>query len=190
LIDRYLERNAITRQKLQLVGVAAMLIACKYEEIYAPEVKDFVYVTDKAYTREEVLDMEGKILASLQFNITTPSSYRFLERYTRLSKLDDKATMMSRYAIELAMIDYKCLKYTPSLLAVAAVYLASKLYKREAWPEALARNSKFTEQQVITCAKDLCGLVKNAEKMSVQAVRRKFSSAKFLEVAKIQFEKA
>ena len=59
-----------------------MLIACKYEEIYSPEVKDFVYVTDKAYTREEVIEMEGKILESLQFNLTMTSSYRFLERYT------------------------------------------------------------------------------------------------------------
>lgn len=47
-----------------------MLIACKYEEIYAPEVKDFVYVTDKAYTKEEVLRMEGLIINTLEFNFT------------------------------------------------------------------------------------------------------------------------
>lgn len=29
-----------------------MLIASKYEEIYAPEIRDFVYITDKAYTKE------------------------------------------------------------------------------------------------------------------------------------------
>jgi cyclin B len=33
------------------VGVTAMLIASKYEEIWAPEVNDFVYISDKAYTR-------------------------------------------------------------------------------------------------------------------------------------------
>jgi len=48
LIDRYLEAKKVLRQKLQLVGVTSMLIASKYEEIYAPEVKDFVYITDKA----------------------------------------------------------------------------------------------------------------------------------------------
>lgn len=62
LIDRYLEREQVNRQKLQLVGVTAMLIACKYEEIYPPIVKDFVYITDNAYTKEEILDMERKIL--------------------------------------------------------------------------------------------------------------------------------
>ena len=35
-----------------------MLIASKYEEIYAPEVKDFVYITDRAYQKEEILKQE------------------------------------------------------------------------------------------------------------------------------------
>jgi len=51
LIDRYLEKVPVMREKLQLAGVTAMLIASKYEEIYAPEVQDFVYITDKAYSK-------------------------------------------------------------------------------------------------------------------------------------------
>lgn len=58
LIDRYLEKQIIPRTKLQLIGVTSMLISSKYEEIYAPEVRDFVYITDKAYTKEEILAME------------------------------------------------------------------------------------------------------------------------------------
>lgn len=81
LIDRYLEKEEVLRQHLQLVGVTSMLIASKYEEIYAPEVRDFVYITDKAYTKEEILEMEGRILTKIEFNVTTPSSYRFLERF-------------------------------------------------------------------------------------------------------------
>jgi hypothetical protein len=69
LIDRYLERSQIHRSKLQLVGVTAMLIACKYEEIYPPIVKDFVYITDNAYTKEEILEMEGEMLQTLDFDI-------------------------------------------------------------------------------------------------------------------------
>ena len=81
LIDRYLEKTQIMRTKLQLVAVSAMLIASKYEEIYAPEVRDFVFITDNAYTKEEILTMEMSILTTLQFNITTPSAFRFLERF-------------------------------------------------------------------------------------------------------------
>jgi hypothetical protein len=54
LIDRFLERVKIQRSNLQLVGVTAMLIASKYEEIYAPGITDFVYITDNAYSKEEI----------------------------------------------------------------------------------------------------------------------------------------
>ena len=47
----------VLRGKLQLVGVACMLIASKYEEIFAPQVEDFVYITDNTYTAEEVIDL-------------------------------------------------------------------------------------------------------------------------------------
>lgn len=54
LIDRYLERQEVSRPRLQLVGVTSLLIASKYEEIYPPELRDLVYICDRAYTRGEV----------------------------------------------------------------------------------------------------------------------------------------
>jgi hypothetical protein len=39
-----------------------MLIASKYEEIYAPEIRDFVHITDKSCSREEILKLEYDIL--------------------------------------------------------------------------------------------------------------------------------
>ena len=58
IIDRYLEKTQIRRTKLQLVAVAALLIASKYEEIYVPELNDFVFISDSAFTKEEILQME------------------------------------------------------------------------------------------------------------------------------------
>jgi G2/mitotic-specific cyclin-B, other len=57
LIDRYLERLEVSRPKLQLVGVTCLLIASKYEEIYPPELRDLVYICDRAYTRQDVRHM-------------------------------------------------------------------------------------------------------------------------------------
>jgi len=54
IIDRYLTIKQVTRHKLQLVGVAALLIACKYEEIYPPALKEFVAICDKAYTPKQI----------------------------------------------------------------------------------------------------------------------------------------
>lgn len=57
LIDRFLEKQSVVRKKLQLVGLVAMLLACKYEEVSVPVVDDLVFISDKAYTRKEVLEM-------------------------------------------------------------------------------------------------------------------------------------
>ncbi|RVW54026.1 Cyclin-A2-1 [Vitis vinifera] len=54
LIDRFLSKNYIEKQRLQLLGVTCMLIASKYEEICAPHVEEFCFITDNTYTREEV----------------------------------------------------------------------------------------------------------------------------------------
>ena len=45
---------AVQRSKLQLVGAACMFIAAKYEEIYPPDVSEFVYITDDTYTKRQV----------------------------------------------------------------------------------------------------------------------------------------
>jgi hypothetical protein len=189
IIDRFLSLSQVPRQKLQLVGVTAMHIASKYEEIYAPEVKDYVYVTDHAYSKEEVLEMEGKILATLNFNMTHTSSFRFLERYARVHGIDDRTCMLARYLIELALIEYKMIKYVPSNIACSAIYLACKIFKKEAWTKNMTKVTKYSESQIRPCAKDLCVLLQHAPKTSLQAVRKKFAYDKYLEISKIQLDR-
>lgn len=57
LIDRFLSQQTMVRKKLQLVGLVAMLLACKYEEVSVPIVGDLILISDKAYTKKEVLEM-------------------------------------------------------------------------------------------------------------------------------------
>jgi hypothetical protein len=68
--------------------VAALMIATKYEEIYPPAVKDFVYITDNAYSKDEILQMEQTMLIALDFDITQTTSLRFLERIGKVAKVD------------------------------------------------------------------------------------------------------
>merc|ERR1719356_365155 len=81
LIDRFLEKRSTSRRHLQLVGVTALLIAAKFEELYPPQINDFVYVTDKAYSKEEVLRMEVSMLTVLDFKICRPTAAHFMDRY-------------------------------------------------------------------------------------------------------------
>jgi len=80
IIDRYLAKTNINRSKLQLVGISAMFIATKYEEIYPPECKDFIYITDKAYNEDDLIEMELDILQKLDMNLTIPSILKFIDR--------------------------------------------------------------------------------------------------------------
>ncbi|KAF2947469.1 hypothetical protein DAI22_02g370766 [Oryza sativa Japonica Group] len=73
-----LSMQQVQRRELQLVAVSAMLIDCKYEEIWAPEVNDFIFISDSAYTREQILAMEKGILNKLQWNLTIPTPYVFI----------------------------------------------------------------------------------------------------------------
>lgn len=149
LIDRYLEIEEVKREKLQLVGVTAMLIACKYEEIYPPEVKDFVYITDNAYSKQEIMDMEYTMLKKFEFNVTIISSYRFLERITKLSNDNENVFYLAQYMMELSLVEYRMIKYKPSEIASAAIYLAHKINGRQdAWPIKVEQNIHKKERDI------------------------------------------
>lgn len=198
LLDRYLEKISVPRQKLQLVGVASMLIACKYEEIYAPETKDFVFVTDRAYTKPEIHEMEGKILGALDFNLTSNSSLKFLDRYSKVNDSSEKTYNLARFLIELSLVDYKMLKYSPSHIAASSLYLSNKILKKnQAWNDLMEKNTNFNESELRICAKDLFILIQNSNKENnngkgntLTAVKRKFSDSKFNAVSKIRFEQS
>ena len=73
-----LEGRSISRAKLQLVGVSAMFLVSKIEEVYAPAISDFVYITDNAYTETEIRQMELRIIRALNFDLCQPISLNFL----------------------------------------------------------------------------------------------------------------
>jgi len=66
-------------------------------------------------------------MTTLDFNITTPSPYRFLERFTKIIEADTPLFNLARYLIELPLIEYRMLKYSPSNLAASALFLAQKI---------------------------------------------------------------
>jgi hypothetical protein len=80
-----MSRKKLQKNQLHLLGVATLLIASKYEEIYPPDIRDFLAVSENKFTKQMVLQMEKNILLTLGFQVTAPSSYRFLQRYRRLS---------------------------------------------------------------------------------------------------------
>lgn len=185
LIDRYLEKNQTNRTKLQLVGITAMFIACKYEEIYPPELKDFVYITDGAYVKTDVLRMENKMLASLNFDVTFPTQWTLFETFRRKLDLDEKTFKLAWFLMELCLINYKTLKYKMSQIAASAILIATKtmkVYKNDWFSKILGIDEKELEE----CCKELYDFYQYNSSHNLQAIKKKFSSSKYDEVAKIK----
>lgn len=76
--------HPVPKKQLQLVGVTAMFLASKYEEMYPPEISDFAYVTDSAYTTAQIRDMEMTILRVLKFKLGRPLPLQFLRRASKI----------------------------------------------------------------------------------------------------------
>jgi len=163
-----------------------MLLASKYEEIYAPEVRDFVHISDNAYSRDEILKMERLMLSTLDFNLSTPTPLHFLRRFSKAARSDSRTHTLSKYIAELTLVEYKMIEFVPSKIAAAAVYIARKMTDRTpSWTPTLERYTTYSEEDIVECALALNAVVKRAEKASLKAVRKKYLSPKLLEVAKL-----
>lgn len=188
LIDRYLTRMPVMRKRLQLVGVVSMLISAKFEEINPPEVHDFVYITDNAYTKSEILVMECTMLATLEFQFVVPTASHFLDRLLCANNCDEVHREVTRYLVELALLDLRMIRYAPSHLVSAALLLSNELLaRRPLWPPAMVQHSRHTEQGLRECAEEMRTLLDAAPGSSLQAVRRKYSLQQHHGVARMMF---
>jgi hypothetical protein len=163
-----------------------MLIASKYEEIYAPEVRDFVYITDKTYTKDEIMKMEYKILSTLNFDILTVYPYTFLQRFHYVTGCDMKSFYLAQFILEYSLLEYKMLEYSSSVRAASSLFVSRKLLRLEpSWSKELVMVSNYMERDLKACAKDLCNILEFVPKVTLRACQVKFSSPKFMEVSKI-----
>lgn len=173
---------------MQLVGVTCMLIASKYEEIYAPQVDEFCYITDNTYTREDVLLMERTVLDALDFELTQPTTRLFLRQYLQAAECDIKVDFFANFLAELALLDYKLLKFSPSILAAATLYLALETLGNCPWSPNLVHQTGIREDYLIECVAELRRCHISASKSSLRAAREKYAHTKYHCVSRIELK--
>ena len=98
ILDRFLqvEVGSVNRNDLQLVGVAALLIAIKYEELVAPVLQDLVYITNGAYTEKEILKMEIRMLETLEFKLGRPIPLHFLRLASKVAGIAEETHTVAK----------------------------------------------------------------------------------------------
>ena len=76
------------------------------------------------------MKQEFQILKSLDYEITFPTIYRFLERYNSLTQGSQEVFMLACYLSELSLIEVKMNKWVPSRIACSVLYLSKKMLKQ------------------------------------------------------------
>ncbi|TVU07534.1 hypothetical protein EJB05_40893, partial [Eragrostis curvula] len=180
IIDRFLACENVARKKLQLVGVTAMLLACKYEEVSVPVVEDLILICDRAYTRADIIEMERIMINTLKFNMSVPTPYCFMRRFLKAAHSDKKLELLSFFLIELSLVEYEMLKFPPSMLAAAAIYAAQcTMNGFKSWNKCCELHTKYNEEQLMECSRMIVELHQRAPQGKLTAVHRKYTTYRY-----------
>eukprot|EP00818_Percolomonas_sp_WS_P010031 CAMPEP_0117435088 /NCGR_PEP_ID=MMETSP0759-20121206/294_1 /TAXON_ID=63605 /ORGANISM="Percolomonas cosmopolitus, Strain WS" /LENGTH=316 /DNA_ID=CAMNT_0005226611 /DNA_START=320 /DNA_END=1270 /DNA_ORIENTATION=- len=142
LTDRFLSKSRISRSKLQLVGVTALLLAAKYEEIYPPSIRKLKEICADIYSREHILQMEQIMLDTLRYNLTVVTPFQFVSRFWKAACNDEQHDSvmpedqdsqltikhMMFYMSELLLLDYQsAVQFLPSVQSAACLFVSLKI---------------------------------------------------------------
>ena len=158
LIDRIIEKNVAYINSFQLLGTTALHIAAKYEEIYPPEINDYIFISNKAFSKEDVIEMENFILDTLNFDILCISPYVFLDRLYFISRENNiDVYYLSSMFIEFTFLSIEIMKNKQSLIAASMFYLALKFIypkKNKVWNNKLQIHTGYKEHKIKSVIKD------------------------------------
>ncbi|EXJ85044.1 G2/mitotic-specific cyclin-B [Capronia epimyces CBS 606.96] len=181
IVDRFLSQKVVPLDKLQLVGITAMFIASKYEEVLSPHVGNFVHVADDGFTVEEVLSAERYTLSTLKYDLSYPNPMNFLRRISKADSYDIQTRTLGKYLMEISLVDHRFLEYKQSHIAAAAMYLARMILERGGWDATLTKFAGYTEEEILP----VFDLMVNYLEAPVahEALFKKYASKKFLKAS-------
>ncbi|XDA75004.1 hypothetical protein R6Z07F_005233 [Ovis aries] len=185
IIDRFMQDNCVPKKMLQLVGVTAMFVASKYEEMYPPEIGDFAFVTDNTYTKFQIRQMEMKILRALNFSLGRPLPLHFLRRASKIGEVDVELHTLAKYLMELTMLDYDMVHFPPSQIAAGAFCLALKILDNGEWTPTLQHYLSYTEESLLVVMQHLAKnvVMVNRGLSKHMTIKNKYATSKHAKIS-------
>ncbi len=201
ILDRYLQSrsNFVTKRNLQLVGVTAILLASKYEDVYPPSIMDITYIAADIYTADEVRQMEVEILEALEYQLGKPNALTFLRRYSKLLSTTAQIHNLAKFMVEACYLATDVRRLLPSQLAAGALLVASSVVAvlkgdfrrvRDHWSIVMETYSWYSQERAATFAKEVATqmqayfqIMDTKKTSNVAAVGKKYSQSCFLSVS-------
>jgi G2/mitotic-specific cyclin 1/2 len=178
IIDRFLSEKVVQLDRLQLVGITAMFIASKYEEVLSPHVANFRHVADDGFTEAEILSAERFILSTLNYDLSYPNPMNFLRRISKADNYDIQSRTVGKYLMEISLLDHRFMAFRPSHVAAAAMYLSRLILDRGDWDETLSFYAGYTEVEIEPVVNLMVDYL--ARPIVHDAFFKKYASKKFL----------
>lgn len=198
LIDRFLQNVDVSKHELQLIGSTALLMACKYEEMTIPGMNDFVYVSDNAFSKEDMKEMERRMISTISYELGRPISINFLRRYSKIVQATDVEHTLGKYLLDLTFIDHSICHLLPSYIAACASFLSRYLlaYKRitpstsiasvieNLWPKNfMLHHTNYTFEELRQGVEQLGQLLIGQDTTKLRSVQKKFSQSNLFSIA-------
>ena len=183
IIDTFLSKRVIARNEFQLLGLTALIIACKTEEVQCPQMKDLIDLTDGACNKESLIKMESDILVLLNYNVCVPTPVDFYGILAKGFKFNSLQTNLGKYFMEYALYDYNMIKYPPSVIAASCCYFVMKFSGIDDYKKLYSNsfvNDECPQKVIKEATRELCFLVKNLRNNEeFKILREKYSLEKY-----------
>ncbi|TYJ52412.1 hypothetical protein B9479_006987 [Cryptococcus floricola] len=183
LVDRFLSKRVISLVKFQLVGLTALFIASKYEEVCCPGVEHFLKMSDGGYTLEELLKAERYMLSTLGFDMSYPNPLNFIRRISKADGYDIQTRTVAKYLVEISCVDEAMLGYEPSMLAAASMWLGRLCLERGTWGPNLVHYSTYSEEEIVPCAQAMLNYILDPEFSESTTFYKKYASKKHMKAS-------
>ena len=202
IMDSYLSQKIIERKRFQLLGITALLISTKFNEIYLRRLIDYVFITDNAYTIEDIKNMEKDISKTLNFNFLIPSALSFYEIISKNIGIDEDKDKYNfgEFLIQSFLIDFRSLYYSYSTIASASCYIVMKFYKMKNYHICFNNNFYSVKNNsnivfdnndgcvIKECAQNICGVISEMVNSNYQSTIKKYSGFNFYDIIKNIFD--
>ncbi|XP_014248918.1 G2/mitotic-specific cyclin-B-like [Cimex lectularius] len=182
IIDSYIEKSkSVTNNNAQLIGLAAIFLASKYEETDALEVADLLFVCNEELQEHEILKAEGEILKCLDYNLGHPVPLHFIRRYSRVAGATPAEHSLAKYISDMTLLDAAFCHVKPSMIAATSVVLAfcvarNKIHP-EFWTVGLIHFSTYKLSDFFDLIPKIATLIVDSSSSKLQSIRRKYSKA-------------
>ncbi|RMC17907.1 hypothetical protein DUI87_05576 [Hirundo rustica rustica] len=192
-VDRYLKLRPVPRARLQLLGIACMVICTRFISKEMLTIREAVWLTDNSYKYEELVRMMGEIISALEGKIRIPTILDYKDVLSSIVSLERRTLHLYSFICELSLLNTSLSVYSPARLAAAALLLAKMLHgQAHPWTSQLSECTGFSQEDLLPCVLSLhqkCfhdDVPKDYRQVSLMAVKQRFEDERYEEIGKEQ----